>query len=100
VLKSWVDNKSDSIGAVAGQQIIVALVTWLTSMRLLTRKLISEILTFLCHWDDGHGQLEVLRALDYVNNQHGENGRFDAWIRNIETTHFMSGVVILSNNIS
>jgi cytokinesis protein len=85
-LKALMNNKYGADDALAHQQVIVALATSLISPRLTTRKLVSEVLTFLCHWADGQGHLKVIQALDYVKNQQGENGRFDAWMRVVEVT--------------
>jgi cytokinesis protein len=85
-LKALMNNKFGADDALAHQQVIVALATSLISPRLTTRKLVSEVLTFLCHWADGQGHLKVIQAMDYVKNQHGENGRFDAWMRVVEVT--------------
>ncbi|KAH0555846.1 hypothetical protein GP486_006206, partial [Trichoglossum hirsutum] len=80
------NNKYGADDALAHQQVIVSLATSLISPRLTTRKLVSEVLTFLCHWADGQGHLKVLQAMDYVKNMQGENGRFDAWMRIVEVT--------------
>lgn len=80
------NNKYGADDALLHQQVIVSLATSLISPRLTTRKLVSEVLTFLCHWADGEGHLKVLQALDHVKHQHGENGRFDAWMRIVEVT--------------
>ncbi|KAK4693075.1 cytokinesis protein, partial [Lecanoromycetidae sp. Uapishka_2] len=85
-LKALMNNKYGADDALNHQQIVVALATSLISPRLTTRKLVSEVLTFLCHWAEGEGHLKVLQAMDYVKNQHGENGRFDAWMRIVEVT--------------
>ncbi len=85
-LKALMNNKFGADDALAHQPVIVALATSLISPRLTTRKLVSEVLTFLCHWADGQGHLKVIQAMDYVKNQHGENGRFDAWMRVVEVT--------------
>lgn len=85
-LKALMNNKFGADDALAHQQVIVALATSLISPRLTTRKLVSEVLTFLCHWAEGQGHLKVIQAMDFVKNQHGENGRFDAWMRVVEVT--------------
>lgn len=85
-LKALMNNKYGADDALLHQQVIVSLATSLISPRLTTRKLVSEVLTFLCHWADGEGHLKVLQAMDYVKAQHGENGRFDAWMRIVEVT--------------
>lgn len=85
-LKALMNNKHGADDALKHQTIIVALATSLISPRLTTRKLVSEVLTFLCHWAAGEGHLKVIQAMDYVKNQQGENGRFDAWMRVVEVT--------------
>lgn len=85
-LKALMNNKFGAEDALAHQQVLVALVMSLISPRLTTRKLVSEVLTFLCHWAEGKGQLRVIEAMDVVKNQQGENGRFDAWMRLVEVT--------------
>ena len=85
-LKALMNNKFGADDALNHQTVIVALATSLISPRLTTRKLVSEVLTFLCHWADGQGHLKVIQAMDYVKNQQGENGRFDAWMRVVEVT--------------
>lgn len=85
-LKALMNNKFGADDALVHQQVIVSLATSLISPRLTTRKLVSEVLTFLCHWAEGQGHLKVIQALDYVKNQTNENGRFDAWMRIVEVT--------------
>ncbi|RMJ26835.1 Cytokinesis protein sepA [Aspergillus sp. HF37] len=85
-LKALMNNKYGADDALAHQQVLVALVSSLLSPRLNSRKLVSEVLTFLCHWADGQGHLKVLQAMDHVKNHHGETGRFDAWMRIVEVT--------------
>ncbi|EXJ80416.1 cytokinesis protein [Capronia coronata CBS 617.96] len=85
-LKALMNNKYGADDALTHEQIPVAMATCLISPRLTTRKLVSEVLTFLCHWDEGQGHLKVLQALDQVKNMINENGRFDAWMRIVEVT--------------
>lgn len=80
------NNKYGADDAIAHQQVVVSLATSLISPRLTTRKLVSEVLTFLCHWAEGEGHRKVLEAMDLVKAQQGENGRFDAWMRIVEVT--------------
>ncbi|KIX10539.1 uncharacterized protein Z518_01622 [Rhinocladiella mackenziei CBS 650.93] len=85
-LKALMNNKYGADDALTHEQIPVALALCLISPRLTTRKLVSEVLTFLCHWDQGQGHLKVLQAMDHVKNLINENGRFDAWMRIVEVT--------------
>ncbi|RPA78262.1 hypothetical protein BJ508DRAFT_329390 [Ascobolus immersus RN42] len=85
-LKALMNNKYGADDALHHQQCIAALVGSLTSPRLTTRKLVSEVLTFLCHWERPHGHQKVLAAMDQVKSYQGETGRFDAWLRVVEVT--------------
>ncbi len=85
-LKALMNNKFGADDALVHQQVLVALTISLISPRLSTRKLASEVLTFLTHWGDGEGHLKVIQAMDSVKSQQGENNRFDAWMRIIEVT--------------
>ncbi|KAK3069999.1 hypothetical protein LTR53_011217, partial [Teratosphaeriaceae sp. CCFEE 6253] len=85
-LKALMNNKYGADDALTHDTVVMALCGSLTSPRLNTRKLVSELLTFLCHWADGRGHLKVIEALDHLKAQQGENGRFDAWLRIVEVT--------------
>ena len=85
-LKALNNSKYGADNALQHDAIVMALAASLTSPRLNTRKLVSELLTFLCHWADGQGHRKVLSALDHLKAQQGENGRFDAWMRIVEVT--------------
>ncbi|KAI1827874.1 FH2-domain-containing protein [Xylaria intraflava] len=85
-LKALLNNKYGADDALAHQQVVIALATSLISPRLTTRKLVSDVLTFLCHWEDGNGHFKVIQAMDQVKTQQNENGRFDAWMRLVEVT--------------
>ncbi|RFU71794.1 cytokinesis sepa, partial [Trichoderma arundinaceum] len=86
-LKALMNNKFGADDALMQSKVLLALATCLISSRLTTRKLVSEILTFLCTWGShGEGHMKVIQALDEVRTQAGENGRFDAWMRLVEVT--------------
>ncbi|KAI1376476.1 putative cytokinesis protein sepA [Hypoxylon crocopeplum] len=85
-LKALLNNKYGADDALAHQQVVVALVTSLISPRLTARKLVSDVLSFLSHWDGGEGHLKVIQAMDVVKSQQNENGRFDSWMRLVEVT--------------
>ncbi|KAJ8610216.1 hypothetical protein MRB53_038717 [Persea americana] len=85
-LKALMNNKYGADDALDHSQVISNLLTSLLSPRLNTRKLVSEVLTFLCHWADGQGHLKVIQAFDQLKTAHGENGRFDIWLRTCEVT--------------
>ena len=83
-LKALMNNKYGADNAIQHPQIIAALAVSLISPRLATRRLVSDVLTFLCHWGDGLGHQKVLGALDHLKAMLGETGRFDAWMRWVE----------------
>ncbi|WPH01200.1 Hypothetical protein R9X50_00403600 [Acrodontium crateriforme] len=85
-LKALMNNKYGADDALQHGSIIISLAGSLTSPRLNTRKLTSELMTFLCHWADGEGHIKVIQALDHLKAHQGENGRFDAWMRVVEVT--------------
>ncbi|KAJ5107583.1 hypothetical protein N7456_004258 [Penicillium angulare] len=85
-LKCLMNNKYGADDALEHQGVLTALVSSLASPRLNTRKLVSEVLTFLSHWAEGEGHLKVLQAFDKVKHDHNETGRFDAWMRIVEVT--------------
>ncbi|KAH9882958.1 hypothetical protein J1614_000324 [Plenodomus biglobosus] len=85
-LKALMNNKYGADNALNHPSIIQALCGSLISNRLNTRKLVSDVLTFLCHWGDGQGHEKVLQALDNLKAQYGESSRFDAWMRVVEVT--------------
>lgn len=83
-LKALMNNRHGADDALQHQGIIIAMVSSLTSPRLITRKLVSEVLTFICHWGHGEGHLKVVQAMDHLKHQNSETGRFDAWMRMVE----------------
>jgi cytokinesis protein len=85
-LKALMNNKYGADNAIAHSQIINALAGSLVSSRISTRRLVSDVLTFLCHWGHGHGHEKVLNAMDHLKNTQGESGRFDGWMRLFEVT--------------
>ncbi|KLO91363.1 putative cytokinesis protein SepA [Fusarium fujikuroi] len=86
-VKALMNNKFGADDALIHQKVMVALASSLISPRLTTRKLVSEIITFLCTWgENAEGHLKVIQALDEVKTASGENGRFDAWMRLVEVT--------------
>ena len=85
-LKALMNNKYGADDALSHPQIPIALAMCLISPRLTTRRLVSEVMTFLCHCGEGQGHLKVIQAMDQVKSMINENGRFDAWMRIVEVT--------------
>ncbi|KAL9084726.1 MAG: hypothetical protein Q9159_005081 [Coniocarpon cinnabarinum] len=85
-LRTLMNNKFGADDALQHHGVIIAMASSLTSPRLHTRKLVSEVLTFLCCWASGEGHSKVLQAFDHLMHAQGENGRFDGWMRVVEVT--------------
>ncbi|RCH82739.1 hypothetical protein CU098_001176, partial [Rhizopus stolonifer] len=67
-------------------QCIYHIVLSLVSPPIQTRKLVCEILAFVCHVDLPKGQEIVLKGLDKLSDHLGEFGRFDAWLKLLDAT--------------
>lgn len=72
---------------------VSAVVRSLLSHKLATRKLVSELMTFLCHWNTAdpygmeiRGHDQVIDALDNMKGHLGDLGRFEPWMRIVEQT--------------
>ncbi|KAB8416371.1 hypothetical protein FH972_024890 [Carpinus fangiana] len=85
-IKALMNSKHGADDALNHLPVIQAIAASLTSPRLNSRKLVSEVLTFLCHCADGQGHLKVIQAFDQLKTVQGENGRFDSWVRIVEVT--------------
>lgn len=85
-IKAVVNFKEGADLALHSGKTIPALVGSLTSPRLVTRKLVTDILTFLAHWQEPIGYEQVLNAFDTIKAQTGDIGRFESWIHNVEET--------------
>lgn len=84
-IKALVNLKDGADHALQIAKTVPALIGSLLSPRLPTRKLLTEVLAFLAHWQDlGHQQ--VLNAFDLIKTQTGDMGRFDSWMRLVEHT--------------
>jgi hypothetical protein len=58
----------------------------IVSSSMVTRKLVCEVMAFLCYCEVPTGQDLVLRAMDQVREARKEVGRFDAWLNIWEVT--------------
>ena len=85
-IKILMNNSYGADDALKHPQIIFSVAVSLTSPRLNTRRSVTEVLTFLCHWSNGQGHARVLEAFDLIKSAQNERGRFDAWMRMVEVT--------------
>lgn len=56
---------------------------------MLNRRLVCEVLIFLCYYKAPVGQELVLKSMDQLRDARKGYGRFDAWLR--ELKHTMGG---------
>ncbi|KAI8095753.1 hypothetical protein BDF21DRAFT_374116 [Thamnidium elegans] len=84
--KSLINNRWGAREVIAHPQCIYHIVLSLVSPPIQTRKLVCEILAFVCHVDLPKGQEIVLKGLDKLSEHLGEFGRFDAWLKLLDAT--------------
>ncbi|OBZ81412.1 Cytokinesis protein sepA, partial [Choanephora cucurbitarum] len=84
--KSLINNRWGAREVISHPQCIYHIVLSLVSPPIQTRKLVCEILAFVCHVDLPKGQEIVLRGLDKLSEHLGELGRFDAWLKLLDAT--------------
>ncbi|KAF9519877.1 hypothetical protein BS47DRAFT_1370603 [Hydnum rufescens UP504] len=58
----------------------------LSSSHLPSRRLVLDMLTFLCYYGDAIALTQVLAALDALSVSNNETGRFDYWFRTLDAT--------------
>ncbi|GJJ73060.1 hypothetical protein EMPS_05418 [Entomortierella parvispora] len=85
-LKTLLNNRWGAQEAIQNGECISALCFSITSPQLQTRKLVVEVLTFLCYCEVPSGHRLVLEGLDQVMDYWKESARFDAWMRILENT--------------
>ncbi|KAG0026509.1 hypothetical protein BGZ81_006308 [Podila clonocystis] len=85
-LKTLLNNRWGAQEAIKHPPCISALCFSITSPQLQTRKLVVEVLTFLCYCEVPMGHKLVLEGLDQVQEYWKESARFDAWMRILENT--------------
>ncbi|KAF9327544.1 hypothetical protein BG006_009173 [Podila minutissima] len=85
-LKTLLNNRWGAQEAIQYSPCITSLCFSITSPQLQTRKLVVEVLTFLCYCEVPMGHKLVLEGLDQVQEYWKESARFDAWMRILENT--------------
>ncbi|KAF9363124.1 hypothetical protein BGX34_004815 [Mortierella sp. NVP85] len=85
-LKTILNNRWGVQEAIKNSHCVSSLCFSITSPQLQTRKLVVEVLTFLCYCEPPMGHKLVLEALDQVMEYWRESARFDAWMRILENT--------------
>lgn len=83
-VKALMNLAEGADAALEAPQVMTALLGSLKSRRIPTRKLVSEVLTFLAHWQAPLGHSQLLAAIDQQKSQQGDIGRFEEWMRVVE----------------
>ncbi|KAF9089573.1 hypothetical protein BGX23_006574 [Mortierella sp. AD031] len=85
-LKPLLNNRWEAQEAIKHSSCITSLCFSIASPHLQTRKLVVEVLTFLCYCEVSMGHKLVLEGLDQAMEYWKESARFDAWMRILENT--------------
>lgn len=90
-IKTILNQEVGAMDALKGDKCINAITGSILSTRLQTRRMVIEILTFLCYYrlpervhKTGHSR--ILDAFDVLKTNVGEQGKFDAWLRSFESS--------------
>ncbi|KAI7867438.1 hypothetical protein BDF14DRAFT_1968074 [Spinellus fusiger] len=84
--KSLINNRWGAREVITSPQCIDHIMLSLVSPPIQTRKLVCEILAFVCHVDLPKGQSIVLKGMDKLREYRHEYGRFDAWLKLFDAT--------------
>ncbi|KAG0169559.1 hypothetical protein DFQ28_004162 [Apophysomyces sp. BC1034] len=84
--KTLINNRWGAREVISNPQCIYHIVLSLISPPIQTRKLVCEVLAFVCHLDLPKGQEIVLKGLDKLREYQREYGRFDAWLKFLNAT--------------
>ncbi|KAK7206356.1 hypothetical protein BZA70DRAFT_236523, partial [Myxozyma melibiosi] len=85
-LKALLNLEYAADEALQSTKCIPALIGSIVSPRLATRRLVTDILTFLAHWARPYGHTQVINAFDQLKAHLNEQGRFDVWLQTVEAT--------------
>jgi cytokinesis protein len=55
-------------------------------MHIPSRRLVADILTFLCYYNNSVAHEYVLKALDALSSANNETGRYDFWFQSLTAT--------------
>ncbi|KAK9448642.1 uncharacterized protein V1518DRAFT_405912 [Limtongia smithiae] len=85
-LKALLNSEKAADEALNSSKCIPGLIGSLLSPRLATRKLITDILTYLAHWSRPFGHAQVINSFDQLKAHLEQEDRFKEWITVIENT--------------
>ncbi|OAD76082.1 hypothetical protein PHYBLDRAFT_110012, partial [Phycomyces blakesleeanus NRRL 1555(-)] len=81
--KALLNNRIGAKEAIKNPQCIQEIVYCIVSPAVNTRRLVCEVLVFLCYFSVPVGQELVLRAMDNLRDARKGYGRFDAWLKDL-----------------
>lgn len=85
-IKTLLNNRFGAQSAMNNPECITTVVGSIDSPKLLTRKLVAEVLTFLCYLEYPTGHVAVLKAFDEFAEARGSDQRFGPWLHSLEQT--------------
>lgn len=87
-LRALVNLEEGANHAIQSGKCVPALAQSLVSVRLPTRKLVTDLLTFLSHWQSPNGHEQVLAAFDQLRTPDisPSDNKFKVWLKVVEHT--------------
>ncbi|KAG8813865.1 hypothetical protein FRC17_001400, partial [Serendipita sp. 399] len=85
-LKLILNYESGVDDAIAHPSTINSIACSLSTAHIPSRRLVAEILTFLCYYNNGVAHNSVLKAVDALSAANNQTGRYDFWFQSLITT--------------
>ncbi|KAI8100130.1 uncharacterized protein BX664DRAFT_355473 [Halteromyces radiatus] len=82
--KALLNNRVGAKEAIKHPPCIQQIVNCIVSPSIITRRLVCEVLVFLCYFQVPLGQEMVLKAMDRMRDSTRGLGRFDLWLRELD----------------
>ncbi|CAO3587923.1 unnamed protein product [Absidia cylindrospora] len=84
--KALLNNRVGAKEAIKHPPCIQQIVNCIVSPSITARRLVCEVLVFLCYFQVPSGQEMVLKALDQLRDTARGFGRFDLWLKELDTS--------------
>ncbi|KAG0914538.1 hypothetical protein G6F33_004165 [Rhizopus arrhizus] len=84
--KALLNNRIGAREALKHPQCVQEVVNCISSPSIHSRRLVCEVLVFMCYYEVPVGQDIVLKAMDKLRDKEKGFGRFDTWLIELETT--------------
>ncbi|KAG8817543.1 hypothetical protein FRC18_000457 [Serendipita sp. 400] len=85
-LKLILNYESGVDDAIAHPSTINSIACSLSTAHIPSRRLVAEILTFLCYYNNGMAHDSVLKAMDALSAANNQTGKYDFWFQSLIAT--------------